>query len=59
MRPTRDAENISPEQFQLLERLHHERHSGRGFLPDPVPSETQAMMFGLAQRTASWCNAQP
>ena len=41
-----------------LENLLEERYSCRGFLPDPVPLETQRRMFELAQRTASWCNSQ-
>lgn len=46
----------SPASFDaLLER----RHSCRGFLPRPVPLETQQRILSLAQRTASWCNSQP
>lgn len=41
-----------------LEELLAERFSCRGFLPEPVPVETQRRMFELAQRTASWCNSQ-
>lgn len=36
-----------------------QRWSCRAFLPDPVPQETLAEVFALAQRTASWCNTQP
>lgn len=35
------------------------RHSCRAFLPEPVPRETIERILELAQRTASWCNAQP
>ncbi|WP_277498664.1 MULTISPECIES: nitroreductase [unclassified Nocardioides] len=42
-----------------LEELLARRHSCRAFLPDPVAPETFAAIFGLAQRTASWCNTQP
>ncbi|RDK05868.1 nitroreductase [Cupriavidus lacunae] len=42
-----------------MERLHLERHSCRGFLAERIPAEVQEKMFGLAQRTASWCNSQP
>lgn len=34
------------------------RHSVRAFLPDPVPAATLQRVFEVAQRTASWCNAQ-
>jgi nitroreductase len=36
-----------------------ERHSCRGFLPDPVEQPTIERILKLAQRTASWCNSQP
>lgn len=42
-----------------LTRLLAERHSCRGFRPDPVPRATLERILELAQRTASWCNAQP
>ncbi|NDZ18546.1 nitroreductase [Variovorax sp. WS11] len=42
-----------------LERLLAERYSCRGFLPQPVPQATIERILALAQRTASWCNAQP
>ena len=42
-----------------LERLLLRRHSCRGFLPDPVPDPVIARIVEIAQRTASWCNAQP
>lgn len=43
----------------VLAELLSERHSCRGFQPDPLPRETIATILSLAQRTASWCNAQP
>jgi nitroreductase len=42
-----------------LERLLMDRYSCRGFRSDPVPTPTVERILGLAQRTASWCNAQP
>lgn len=43
----------------VLARLLNERHSCRGFKPDAVPRETIDAILTIAQRTASWCNAQP
>lgn len=48
----------SPDANTLARLLSH-RHSCRGFLPDPVPTATVEQIMALAQRTASWCNAQP
>lgn len=42
-----------------LEALLADRYSCRGFLPDPVPRTTIERILAIAQRTASWCNAQP
>jgi len=42
-----------------LARLLAQRHSCRGFLPDALPDATIEHIVALAQRTASWCNAQP
>lgn len=42
----------------VLERLLTERHSCRAFRPEPVDEATLTRLFTLAQRTASWCNAQ-
>lgn len=42
-----------------LARLLAQRHSCRGFLPDPLPQATIERITALAQRSASWCNAQP
>jgi nitroreductase len=43
----------------VLDRLLRERHSCRGFLPTPVPNALIRRILEMAQRTASWCNAQP
>ena len=44
---------------QVLEQLLSERHSCRGFRPDPVPRPVIKSFLALAQKTASWCNSQP
>jgi nitroreductase len=44
---------------EALERLLSDRHSCRGFLPDPVADDVIENILQLAQRTPSWCNAQP
>lgn len=44
---------------EALRSLLEERHSCRGFLPTPVPRATIEEILSIAQRTASWCNAQP
>lgn len=41
-----------------LERLLTDRYSCRAFLPQPVDEATLTRLFTVAQRTASWCNAQ-
>lgn len=43
----------------VLEQLLSERHSCRGFRPDPVPRPVIKRFLTLAQKTASWCNSQP
>lgn len=48
---------IKPE--NSIASLLHERHSTRGFLPDPVAPETLDTLFAMAQRAPSWCNIQP
>jgi nitroreductase len=45
--------------YAALELLLAQRHSCRGFRPEPVPQELIVRIVALAQRTASWCNAQP
>lgn len=42
-----------------LELLLKRRYSCRGFKAQPVPRPTIERILSLAQRTASWCNAQP
>lgn len=42
----------------VLTRLLAERYSCRAFLPELVDTDTLTQLFTLAQRTASWCNAQ-
>jgi nitroreductase len=43
----------------VLERLLSTRHSCRGFLRDSVDDDRIARILSIAQRTPSWCNAQP
>lgn len=43
----------------VLQSLLDERHSCRAFLPQKVPRETIECILSMAQKTASWCNAQP
>lgn len=45
--------------FATLNRLLDTRHSCRGFLPTPLPRETIEQILNTAQKSASWCNAQP
>ena len=47
------------ERAGVLAQLLAERHSCRGFRPEPVPRETIDRILSMAQRTAPWCNAQP
>lgn len=42
-----------------LPDLLESRYSCRAFRADPVPDDVIEELFGLAQRTASWCNTQP
>jgi nitroreductase len=42
-----------------FEALLAQRYSCRGFLPDEIPRGTIVRILELAQRTPSWCNAQP
>lgn len=51
--------NDTPHHAAPLEQLLDERFSCRGFLPQPVPQATIDRILALAQRSASWCNAQP
>ncbi|CAN5420103.1 hypothetical protein BH09PSE5_BH09PSE5_23340 [soil metagenome] len=49
----------SNERLDTLDSMLQQRHSCRGFLPNPVPRERIERILDVAQRTASWCNAQP
>ncbi|OGA58385.1 MAG: nitroreductase [Burkholderiales bacterium RIFCSPHIGHO2_01_FULL_64_960] len=49
----------APYAISTLERLLEQRFSCRGYLPKPVDEQTIAQILKVAQRTASWCNAQP
>jgi nitroreductase len=43
----------------VLRELLIQRHSCRGFLSNPVERGTIVAILEMAQRTPSWCNAQP
>ena len=45
--------------FHTLTALLNTRYSCRAFLPDALPRATIEQILATAQRTASWCNAQP
>lgn len=45
--------------FDTLSTLLHTRYSCRAFLPELLPRATIEAILVTAQRTASWCNAQP
>ena len=58
--PTTDTTAApGPGDSGALESLLQRRFSCRGFLPQPVAPELIERVLALAQRTASWCNAQP
>ena len=44
---------------QTLERLLANRYSCRGFLAEPVANSVIERILAMAQRSPSWCNAQP
>ena len=44
---------------QTLERLLANRYSCRGFLAEPVANSVIQRILAMAQRSPSWCNAQP
>lgn len=53
---------ISPSRSLAFEALHallNARTSCRAFVDQPVSREVIEQVLGAAQRTASWCNAQP
>jgi len=43
----------------VLGEILGERYSCRGYLSEPVPRDTIARLLAMAQRSPSWCNAQP
>lgn len=45
--------------FAALQTILDQRYSCRAFRPQPLAHGTIAQILQLAQRTASWCNAQP
>lgn len=45
--------------YDTLSQLLHTRYSCRAFLPEPLPRSEIDRILAVAQRTASWCNAQP
>ena len=54
-----DASTPTDGRVEALEDLLEERYSCRGYLAEPVERETIERIVAIAQRTASWCNAQP
>jgi len=48
-----------PVGLEEFERLLGQRYSCRGFLARPVERSTIERILEVAQRTPSWCNAQP
>lgn len=49
----------TPPAFTTLSELLHTRYSCRAFLPQPLERAQIEAVLATAQRTASWCNAQP
>lgn len=56
---SRDARGRETAPVEAFGALLAERWSCRAFLPDAVGRPTIERILELAQRTASWCNAQP
>lgn len=56
---TKEITAGQPALAAALETLLARRYSCRGFKPQPVPREVIERILATAQRTASWCNAQP
>lgn len=54
-----NVQTLPKSDAEALERLLAARHSCRGFLADQVPDAVIERILALAQRTPSWCNAQP
>lgn len=44
---------------EVFDQILTARHSCRAFTPEAVPRETIDRVLAMAQKTASWCNAQP
>lgn len=59
VRPSSQPSSEGSAAFDALSNLLHTRHSCRAYLPTVVPRATIERMLAIAQRTASWCNAQP
>lgn len=53
------GETKAVDEAGVVEALARARFSCRGFLERPVPRAIITQILALAQRTASWCNAQP
>lgn len=51
--------DLHADAYDTLATLLHSRYSCRAFLPEPLPRATIERILAAAQRTASWCNAQP
>ncbi|MBN9409265.1 MAG: nitroreductase [Burkholderiales bacterium] len=49
----------APSAYETLAALLRDRHSCRAFRPEPVARGQIVRVLEAAQRTASWCNAQP
>jgi nitroreductase len=50
---------VAGDDAQTLERLLAGRYSCRAFRPEPVPDTIVERILLMAQRSPSWCNAQP
>lgn len=53
------ADPCEAQDIQTLERLYEQRYSCRAYLDRRVPRPLIERILNVAQRTASWCNAQP
>jgi nitroreductase len=59
MTTTPGARAAKADAHATLAELLQTRYSCRGFLARPVPRDTIRAILATAQRSASWCNAQP
>jgi nitroreductase len=57
--PVTSRERHDTSVADVLEDVLAQRYSCRGFQPRPVPRSVIERILAMAQRTASWCNAQP